>query len=516
MPDCFWGLDCLVDLNLSHNLLERLARRFGSARTLTNLDLSHNYLQHVPDWFNDLSRARTVRLNDNTMSSSAFDYVAQNFGRNCRALRSLDISGCAIRGFSNHHVFGARDLKELVLGRPGGGDEELSPAAANLLKNSLHALPKEVSHSVGLVTLIASGIDISDIPEEIGLLKKLKRLDLSHNDIYWLPSTLKELTLLEVVNVNNNHLDSLQFRIEQLPNLREIYAAFNEICWITEDIGKSRARVRTLDLYGNRLDLEGARPLQDLDLLELDLGRNDIGLDGIEQDMAIKDYREKQRALRSRLEVLEVRTDPEEETVQVRPAWEEEEAEEPECGSCPEVREESVEDPSESEEESEPGNFFKQEVEEDKDRLSPRASPPCFPWHRLQEEEGDGGGEGEEEEEEEEEDGRGDDDDNWSDDQFSKFGCRNHTRAPQYDFDDMGKYCSGRFDFCPSDRHAKSMRTNFASGGGGGQREQGGGVVLDPMRPGRRRRGAGVSPRQSPAVGTKNTGSSGGQFDDAE
>ena len=526
LPSQISVLPGLVKLDLSRNLLEILPDcPFASSGTLRELDLGHNYLRGPPAWLSNLTRVRSVRLNDNTMSSDAFGSVDATFGRNCRALRSvfsfalcfvlprtkhvslnrfLDISGCALRYFSRPHVFEARDLKELVLGRRRRRskeerqeeEEELSPEAASLLKNSLRALPAEISRSVGLVKLVASGIGISDVPEEIGVLGNLRELDLSHNDISWLPPSLKRLAKLEVLDVEGNQLDSLPFKIEALENLREVNASCNQICWITEDIGKC-CRLRTLDLYKNKLDLEGARPLQELDklLVELDLGLNDLDLQDVEIEMAMSGYKEKQTRLRRRLSEMGRRTD-------LQPLLSRD--------AQPDVGQESEQEESEEEGEWEDPDclaaaedFFHQK--EDKDHLSPRASPSRFFWNRLAQEEEEGEDE--------------DEDEVWSEDERYEVRRRQRSAVPQYDFSDMSKYCYGRFDLCPSDRHAKSVRRGCDTAEDERRRRESWWrdqqALTDPRRPGRsssRRRpdDVGVQSRQI------SESSPGGQFDDAE
>ncbi len=515
LPVEFWRLACLVELDLSHNLLETVGESFGSARSVKELDLSHNYLQRPPRWLSGLTRARKVRLNDNTMASTAFEDVGPDFGRNCRSLRLLDISSCALRGLDSPHVFQAKDLKVLVLGRSGEveGGEELSAAAVSILKNSIPALPKEIGLSSGLVTLVASGINLSDVPEEIKLLKNLKRLDLSCNDIHWLPSTLVDLERLEVLNLSGNHLDSLPFKIEKLPSLRELYVASNGVCWITEDIGKSKCCLRVLDLYQNKLDLEGARPLKELDLEQLDLGANQLGMDDIVTDMQIKDYLDKQARLRDSLGVSQKREDPGKEAPAkfdddcrfLGKSWTDDDIDDCESADA------DVESNCFGEEEGEgdDNNPWADEGEEKSEKdVAMRASPPRFLWTEL--------GMGEEKEKEkaksENEDEADEEEERWSSDGRYSRTSSNYCRAPKYDFDDMSKYISGRFDFCPSDGHAKPVREESG-------RARANFECAPERRPGRKvPRGVADGQRRSSGGRdrTESSGSDANQFADAD
>lgn len=55
---------------------------------------------------------------------------------------------------------------------------------------------------------------------------KDKVLDLSGLDLREIPADIQQLTMLESLNVSKNKLTSLR-RVEDLPNLREIFAGNN-------------------------------------------------------------------------------------------------------------------------------------------------------------------------------------------------------------------------------------------------------------------------------------------------
>lgn len=71
---------------------------------------------------------------------------------------------------------------------------------------------------------------MSDIKLKIRHAKRgnERTLDLSGMGLSEVPVDIVQLTMLEVINLSNNKINSLR-RIEQLPNLREIQAANNQI-----------------------------------------------------------------------------------------------------------------------------------------------------------------------------------------------------------------------------------------------------------------------------------------------
>lgn len=94
---------------------------------------------------------------------------------------------------------------------------------------------------------------MSDIKLKIRHAKRgnEKSLNLSGLDILDLPIEIKQLTMLETINLSNNKLTSLR-NLEHLPNLREINASNNLIHNLNPEI-QSMLCLDTLYLFGNPL-----------------------------------------------------------------------------------------------------------------------------------------------------------------------------------------------------------------------------------------------------------------------
>lgn len=92
---------------------------------------------------------------------------------------------------------------------------------------------------------------LSDVKLKIRHAKRgnEKTLDLSGCGLSDIPVELTQLTMLESVNLENNKLTNLR-RIEQLPNLREIKAANNNINALHQEM-LDMFSIDTLTLYGN-------------------------------------------------------------------------------------------------------------------------------------------------------------------------------------------------------------------------------------------------------------------------
>lgn len=92
---------------------------------------------------------------------------------------------------------------------------------------------------------------LSDVKLKIRHAKRgnERSLDLSNCGLLDIPVELTQLTMLESVNLENNKLTNLK-RVEQLPNLREIKAANNNINTLHQEL-LDMYSLETLHLYGN-------------------------------------------------------------------------------------------------------------------------------------------------------------------------------------------------------------------------------------------------------------------------
>ena len=273
--------------------------------------------------------------------------------------------------------------------------------------NVFFSLPSALGQTRGLVKLIAPNVRMSDIPEEIGLLIHLEILDLHSNSINWLPDSLSKLRSLKELNLSHNQLESLPNEIEKLPRLSVLLLAFNSVTWVSEDIGQAQENLKTLDLFYNKLDLEGAFPLQKLALEQLDLGGNSLSLSEIEEKMSIKNYLDLQSNLRES-KGHKGRLDPARESL-------------PEKFWASEKSASDAEDISEKEDFSDSFGETRDEEEDWEDGSSV--------VRNLSSEESD---------------------EDWD-------GRVVPLKLNLFDLDDMGKYYRGEFNFCPSSIHPKSV-----------------------------------------------------------
>ena len=111
---------------------------------------------------------------------------------------------------------------------------------------------------------------LSELPEAIGLLQRLTRIDLRCNGLRRLPNSLGQLHRLEVLTSMNNELESLPDVLHHLQKLRYLDLRNNRLRTVPPSLGALR-QLRTLILRDNCLselptEMGGLKHLQRLDL----------------------------------------------------------------------------------------------------------------------------------------------------------------------------------------------------------------------------------------------------------
>lgn len=105
----------------------------------------------------------------------------------------------------------------------------------------------------GAECLDLSGLlDIRSLPPEIGQLKALKELYLSHNNLTTLPPEIGQLINLEILDIGFNQLIKIPSEIGQLRNLRKLFINDNRLTNLPSEIGKL-TKLKVLSLRQNRL-----------------------------------------------------------------------------------------------------------------------------------------------------------------------------------------------------------------------------------------------------------------------
>lgn len=147
------------------------------------------------------------------------------------------------------------------------------------LSNQNITVPKEAwPKFINLEILSFKNDHLKEIPQEIGLLKKLKVLDLSGNDFTSLPKSLSELNHLEelflnddkylqfeknsktlhlpknlrILHLENDNLNNLPKEVYEMKKLEGLFLNNNNFIEIPKDLNGLK-NLKQLDFHGNKI-----------------------------------------------------------------------------------------------------------------------------------------------------------------------------------------------------------------------------------------------------------------------
>ncbi len=118
--------------------------------------------------------------------------------------------------------------------------------------NQLDYLPTEIILLQNLQILDIVVNKITSIPPEIGRLINLRELHISNNRLIDLPSEIGLLRYLEDLDVHDNEITVIPAEIENLQELRSLDLSNNKILTLPPEIGKLK-KITFLDIHNNSL-----------------------------------------------------------------------------------------------------------------------------------------------------------------------------------------------------------------------------------------------------------------------
>jgi Leucine-rich repeat (LRR) protein len=118
--------------------------------------------------------------------------------------------------------------------------------------NSIRSLPEEIGMLVSLRKLNIAANKLTSLPESIGLLRNLEVLNLTANELLSLPNAIGSLARLRELNLSSNRITSLPLSIGNLKRLEEIHLIENELSQLPDSLGEMR-ELRHIWIHSNRL-----------------------------------------------------------------------------------------------------------------------------------------------------------------------------------------------------------------------------------------------------------------------
>ncbi|WFD32126.1 adenylate cyclase [Malassezia sp. CBS 17886] len=318
-PAALCALPQLRDLDLSFNTIGALPARIAQLRSLERLILVGNALEELPAALAALPALQvldvrrtalhtlgsvltmrtlaTLRASHNQLTVLDADVAP--------ALHTLDLS---YNPLSRAHLRAPAlcgltqlNLAHANLARLDAALFHALPALTHLVldHNQIAALP-ELSALTRLETLSCAGNALTALPDSLGLLRHLRRLDVQNNNLRALPASLwscasflvvlrladnrltdevfSALSLfaeLEILNLSMNEIYEVPSgALSALGELRELYLSSNSLSSLPADDLEHLTNLRTLFVNGNKLHSLPAELGRMKRLRALDVGNN--------------------------------------------------------------------------------------------------------------------------------------------------------------------------------------------------------------------------------------------------
>ncbi|MEX2668905.1 leucine-rich repeat domain-containing protein [Candidatus Uabimicrobium amorphum] len=139
----------------------------------------------------------------------------------------------------------------------------------------LDCLPPDIKYLQNLEYLNILGTLIEEIPKEIGMLKKLKRMVVGHNEVLRsIPKEMGDLSNLTTLHLHNNKITQVPKEMGNLSNLITLNMGYNKIAKLPKEIG-NLSKLKVLFLEGNPISQ------QHQDELSLWLPKSTLRFDGL-------------------------------------------------------------------------------------------------------------------------------------------------------------------------------------------------------------------------------------------
>ncbi|KMZ03751.1 leucine-rich repeat-containing protein 40 isoform X3 [Drosophila simulans] len=219
LPREMYSLPELRHLNISYNEFDELNPDISDLHMLEFLDGGHNNIQSLPGGIGFLVRLTALLLPNNHIKELPPDLV------NMRSLQKIDLMHNDLTSLPEDMGL-LRKLECLYLQHNDilelpefEGNEALSELHAS--NNFIKIIPKAMcSNLPHLKILDLRDNKITELPDELCLLRNLNRLDVSNNTISVLPVTLSSLAHLISLQVEGNPIKTIRRDILQCGTTR--------------------------------------------------------------------------------------------------------------------------------------------------------------------------------------------------------------------------------------------------------------------------------------------------------
>lgn len=293
LPEDTGVLSKLEIFNLSHNKLSHLPASVGDLPSLKIFDLSGNNIENLPEKFQSAQVIENLFVDKNYLK-----VLPSWFGSLC-SIENLGIADNELLGSPLPDSFGTVSGKSLkTLDLSANNISKLPDTMGELKKleklqlgsticelerrafqngNWILTLPSSFGWMVNLQKLHLDENQLVELPENFGSLVNLEWVDFGQNRLQRLPSSFCLLTKLWFLQLSQNYLKMLPDNFGNLTSLIELRLNNNCLTELPSSFA-NLTNLQTLDLFHNELTKIPQELLSLKNLLRLDLDKNKFKL----------------------------------------------------------------------------------------------------------------------------------------------------------------------------------------------------------------------------------------------
>lgn len=232
----------VTKIDLSTNKLSNLpADAFKNATGLKEINIASNDISNLPeDLFKNNPNLEVV-----TLSSNKLGKLPANLFANNNKIKKIDLSQAWLSEISKDAFANLPELESISL-----NDNNMNSLADDVFKNnpklkfinlngnSLRKLPTSIANLSNLEVFRAKGASLETLPEGLEKLEKLKTLDLSNNNLKEIPEAIwKNLAKNGgTIEISNNNISSIPLDIIKSGKLSSINLAYNNLPTNVKDL----------------------------------------------------------------------------------------------------------------------------------------------------------------------------------------------------------------------------------------------------------------------------------------
>jgi internalin A len=211
------------NVQLTNGRLKEVPNELKTCFGIKYLDLFGNSIQEIPDWFFQFKRLEHLSLRNNTIKNlPTIVFTLEN-------LKYLNLADNQIHEISGRDFMNLINIEKVdisynqITSLPSERIEYPKCKNLSIKGNRLQKFPTTFSDVKTLVKLDLSENRISSIEDDaFDGLENLIELDLSFNELTYLPTSLGKLTKLKKLNLSGNKIGSLPKEFENLTSLESL------------------------------------------------------------------------------------------------------------------------------------------------------------------------------------------------------------------------------------------------------------------------------------------------------